>query len=96
MQRYARKVLERLRTELSKGSATDDWLLRKLRENGWWLRAADARDQLLKLSASSDPAGWLDPFYLRDIRPEVDAWLLISWPRWTNEHPPWFTPEWRR
>ena len=67
MQRYARKILERLRTELSKGSATDDWLLRKLRENGWWLRTADARDQLLKLSASSDPAGWLDPFYLRDI-----------------------------
>lgn len=68
MKVYSRKILERLRKELSStGPATDNWLLRKLRENGWRLRAADARDTMMQLGADSDPAGWEQPFYIRDI-----------------------------
>jgi hypothetical protein len=67
MKVFARKILVRLRTELSDRNATDNWLLRKINENGGWLRAADARDVMMRLPASSDPAGWGDPFYIRDI-----------------------------
>ena len=68
MKIYSKKIMERLRKELStKGAATDNWLLRKLRENGWWLRAANARDTMMIFSASRDPSGWANPFYLRDI-----------------------------
>jgi hypothetical protein len=67
MQMYARKILARLRDELSHQSATDDWLLRILQNNGWWLRAKNARDVMANLSAGSDPALWAEPFYHRDI-----------------------------
>ena len=42
-------------------------MLHKLEDNGWLLRAKDGQDCMDKLPASSDPAGWLDPFYIRDI-----------------------------
>ena len=68
MKVYSRKILERLRKELSStGPATDNWLLRKLRENGWRLWAADARDTIMQLGADNDPAGWEQPFYIWDI-----------------------------
>ena len=67
MRVYARKILLRLRAELSDRNATDNWLLRKLTDNSGWLRSADARDVLMRLSASSDPASWPDAFYIRDI-----------------------------
>ena len=68
MKMYARHVHERLRAELSSnGSATDNWLVQKLKDNGWWLRAADARDVMLRLSANSNPVDWATPFYIRDI-----------------------------
>ena len=67
MKIYARKILARLRDELSHKSATDNWLLRTLQNNGWWLRAKNARDVMANLSAGSDPALWAEPFYHRDI-----------------------------
>ena len=68
MKQHARKIIERLRLELSKtGPAVDQWLLRKLRGNGWWLRASCARDVLAGMPASSDPESWPEPFYMRDI-----------------------------
>lgn len=67
IQKYARTILERLRKELSSSAVTDNWLLRKLSEDGWWLRAKCAADVMANLSASSDPATWPEPFYIRDI-----------------------------
>lgn len=64
---YAHKIYARLRDELSRGKSTDNWLLRQLRENGWWVRAKEAPDVMAGLHADSDPSGWPDPFYLRDI-----------------------------
>ena len=76
MKVYARTILERLRKELSSSSATDNWLLRKLKAEGWWLRAQCAGDVMAQLDAASDPASWPEPFYIRDIF----VWLPES--RW--------------
>jgi hypothetical protein len=65
MKIYSRAILERLRVELSTRSATDNWLLRKLKDGAWWLRAKDASDAMAQLGG--DPARWPEPFYLRDI-----------------------------
>ena len=59
MKRYARKIAERLRLELSRKTATDNWLLAKLEENNDWLLAKSAREVMAKVPADSDPADWL-------------------------------------
>lgn len=68
MSKYATKLMERLRQELSSmGASTDNWLLQRLKANGWWLKGADAHDIMMKHAADSDPACWPEPYYLRDI-----------------------------
>jgi hypothetical protein len=60
MSKYATKLMERLRQELSsRGALTENWLLQCLKANGWWLKAGDARDIMMQHSAdTSDPADW--------------------------------------
>ena len=67
--KFARQILEQLRAELSASANAFDRkpVLSQLQSNGWWIRAADARDVMSKLSPASAPASWVDPFYLRDI-----------------------------
>lgn len=80
-QRAHAAVASRLQIELAKkGTATDVWLLRHLRRNGWWLRAGsvelDAAGALVKVNQGQqsphyrmidDPQAQADVFYDRDL-----------------------------
>ena len=85
MKQYAKGILSRLKVELSeKFDAAKDtrWLLKKLGDNGWWLRAPHARSVMEKMKLTPENAKKLsDPFYIRDI------FVYMPDVRWPEEKP---------